>query len=363
MKIVRVEIRPYRLRYKEAFSLATGDLEDAPLVFILVHTDEGLTGVGYAPGSAPFIDGETQESIVTAITHIMEPVLLGQDPCNIEQMMTDVDRKLQFNYRSKAGVEIALYDLLGKSLNLPLFKLWGGLCRENVPVLRMVGIASPDAMAARAKNLVDQGFCYLKIKIGRDTKGDLDRIRAIRDAVGTKIGIYVDANQGYTVKEAITTMRALEKYEISLVEQPVRADDIEGLALVRKSIGIPVEADESVRNLSDVLSIIKLGAADFVSLKPFKFGGFRPMRKILTLCEAANIKCLVGTTPGSSLIDAANVHFITSSPSIDSPCEIGESFRMQNDPVTGLKITNGFANILYGPGIGINLELEALGEA
>jgi len=143
----------------------------------------------------------------------------------------------------------------------------------------------------------------------------------------------------------------------------LKADDIEGLALVRKSIGIPVEADESVRNLSDVLSIIKLGAADFVSLKPFKFGGFRPMRKILTLCEAANIKCLVGTTPGSSLIDAANVHFITSSPSIDSPCEIGESFRMQNDPVTGLKIINGFANILYGPGIGINLELEALGEA
>lgn len=359
MKITSVEIKSYTLRYKEVFKIAKGDLEGAPLVFIFIQTDEGVTGVGYAPGSAPFIDGETQESVAAAVTGIMKPVLVGQDPTDIEAIMTEIDKRLQFNYRAKAGVEIALYDLLGKILNVPLFKLWGGLCRDKVPVVRMVGIASPDLMAAKAKDLVAQGFGYLKIKIGKDTKGDITRVRAIRAAVGPDVGLFVDANQGYTVKEAINVLKALEDMDIFLVEQPVRADDFEGLALVRKSTSIPVEADESVRTFSDVLNIIRLGAADFISLKPFKFGGFRPMRKIATLCESANIKCVVGTTPGSSLIDAANVHFIASLPYIDTPAEIGESFRMANDPVTGLQISNGFALVPNSPGIGITLTRES----
>jgi len=140
----------------------------------------------------------------------------------------------------------------------------------------------------------------------------------------------------------------------------VRTDDLEGLALVRKSVGIPIEVDESVRSLSDALNIIRLGAADFISLKPFKMGGFRVLKKILGLCEAANVKCLVGTTPGSRLIEAANVHFIVSTPYIDVACEIGEFVRMQNDPVTGLEVSNGSAKIPSGPGLGVNLNLGEL---
>ena len=360
MKITGVEIRHHKLRYKETFSIAGGDLEYAPLVFILIHTDEGLTGVSYAPGSAPFVDGETHESVSAAVTRLFEPVLKGRDPYDIEGLMTEIDKKILFNNRAKAGVEIALYDLLGKMLNVPLYNLWGGKCRENVPIKRMVGIASPDTMASKASDLVNQGYHHLKVKIGKDPKGDIDRIRAVREAVGPRAAICVDANQGYTVMDAITTLRAIERYDITLAEQPIRSDDLEGLVLVRKAIGIAIEVDESVRGLSDALNIIRLGAADFISLKPFKMGGFRVLRKILALCEAANVKCLVGTTPGSRLVEAANVHFIVSSPYIDVACEIGEFIRMQNDPVTGLEVANGAAKIPSGPGLGINLNLGAL---
>jgi L-alanine-DL-glutamate epimerase-like enolase superfamily enzyme len=362
MKITSVEVKHHKLKYKESFSITGGDLEYAPLVFIRIGTDEGLTGVSYAPGSAPFVDGETRESVEAAVARIFAPVLKGQDPCDIERLMTEVDKKILFNNRAKAGVEIALYDLLGKTLNVPLYKLWGGLCKEEVPIKRMVGIASPDVMASKAKDLVSQGYHHLKVKIGKDPKGDVGRIQAIREAVGPKAAISVDANQGYTVKNAIKTLRALEPYDITLAEQPVRTDDLEGLALVRKSVGIPIEVDESVRTLSDALNIIKLGAADFISLKPFKMGGFRIMHKIMGLCEAANVKCLVGTTPGSSLIEAANVHFIASSSYIDVACEIGEFARMQNDPVTGLEISHGVAKVPRGPGLGIQLQMEALEE-
>jgi L-alanine-DL-glutamate epimerase-like enolase superfamily enzyme len=361
VKISSVELKPYQLRHKEGFSSALGHVEVAPVVFILVHTDEGMTGIGYAPGSAPFYCGETQESIMAAIAQFMAPVVKGRDPFDIAQMMIDIDKSLRLNLRAKAGLEIALYDLLGKILNIPLFKFWGGLCKENIPIMRMVGIASPDIMAQKAQELVNQGFRHLKVKLGKDPKSDIDRIKAIRETMeDPDVSICVDANQGYTVKEAIATIRAIEKYDVKLVEQPVRADDLEGLATVRKAVGIPIEVDESVRSLSDVLNVIKLGAADFISLKPLEMGGFRRVHKILALCEAANLKCLVGTTPGSSFIDSANAHFIASSPYLDFPCEIGESLRMQNDPVTGLKIQNGSAMIPEGPGLGIHLSLEEL---
>ncbi len=165
MKIKRVEVKPFDLRYREAFSLSRGSLEAAPLAFILVTSDEDLRGISYAPGSAPFIDGETVESIAAAVNNVIAPAIIGRDPSDIESIMADIDRRLVFNYRAKAGVELAIYDLLGKALGLPLFKLWGGMCREKVPVARMVGIASPEVMAQRAKELVEEGFRYLKVKV------------------------------------------------------------------------------------------------------------------------------------------------------------------------------------------------------
>lgn len=357
MKITSLDLKPYQLIYREGFSIASGHLDHAPVVYILVHTDEGVTGLGYASGSATFYCGETQESIMAAIGRIMEPIIRGRDPFDIEPMMTEIDRDLRLNLRAKAGLEMALYDLIGKILSLPLYRLWGGLCKREVLVTRMLGIASPEAMASKARDMVREGFKSLKVKLGKDPKNDIDRVRAVREAVGPDVALCADANQGYTVKDAIRTIRGIEQYEIRWIEQPVLADDLDGLALVRKSVAVPIEADESVRSLSDAMNLIKKEAADFVSLKPSEMGGFRKIRKILALCEAANVKCLIGTAPGSSLIDAANAHFIASSSLINLPCELGESLRMQNDPVSGLKIENGMAWVPEGPGIGIQLNL------
>ena len=359
MKITNVDLKPYRLKYREKFKIASGHLDHAPVVYMLVHTDEGVTGLGYASGSAPFYCGETQESITAAVKGIMEPVIKGRDPFDIELMMTEIENGLRLNLRAKAGLEIALYDLVGKILDLPLYKLWGGLCRREITVTRMLGIGSPEGVASKAAELMNKGFKSFKIKIGKDPKGDIDRVRAVREAVGPDVILCADANQGYTVKDAIRTIRGIEQYEICYVEQPVPADDLDGLALIRKSVAVPIQADESVRSLSDALNLIKKEAADIISLKPSEIGGFRKIRKVLAICEAANVQCLIGPAPGSSFLDAANTHFAASCPLIGLPCELGEFLRMQNDPVSGLKIEGGMAHVPEGPGLGIHLDLSA----
>ena len=223
--------------------------------------------------------------------------------------------------------------------------------------MRMVGMSKPEEMVQKAVQLKNEGYRYLKLKVGDDPVLDVARVRAVREGAGDDVIMVADVNQAYDVKTAITAINKMSQFGLAMVEQPVPWFDYKGLAMIRKNVDILVEADESARNIHDVLRLLEMEAADFISIKPTEIGGLRNAKKISVLCEAANVGCLVGTTPGSQFVDAFHAHFIASTRMIVFGCEIGEFLRMTEDPVHGLEIKDGHIKVPEGAGVGVSVNL------
>jgi L-alanine-DL-glutamate epimerase-like enolase superfamily enzyme len=358
MKITDVRIVHKTLRYKQEFHIALAILRQADICFIIIDTDEDVRGIGYAPGSAPVIAGEIPESIHAIVLNIFRPLLLGEDPRNIEELMYKIDKSARYNARAKAGIDFALHDLVAKRLNIPLYQFLGGKCRSEIPVMRMVGMGTPRQMVQDAVQLVNEGYKYLKLKVGDGITVDTSRLKAVREAIGNDITIVADANQAYDVKTAISAANRMSEFGLAMIEQPVPWFDFKGLATVRKNVNVMVEADESARDIHDVLRLIEMEAVDFINIKPPELGGLRNAKKVAMICEAANVGCLVGTTPGSRYIDACEAHFIASTRTISFGCEIGEFNRMIEDPVDGLEVKNGCITVPEGVGVGVKIDID-----
>ena len=185
---------------------------------------------------------------------------------------------------------------------MPLHVLFGGAVREQVPILRILAIKTPPEMAAQAQKLVDRGYRYLKIKVHGHVEEDVARVAAIRAQVGADVHLTIDANQSYTPKDAITALNRMAEHRIDLVEQPVAADDFEGLALVTRSVPVTVEADEAAGSLREIFELVSRRAVDAVSLKIPKLGGLRNTLAAARICEAAHIKHRLGAAVGSRLL-------------------------------------------------------------
>jgi L-alanine-DL-glutamate epimerase-like enolase superfamily enzyme len=282
-------------------------------------------------------------------------VLLGRDPFDLEAIMTRIDHTVLGFNRTKGAIEVALFDLMGKALGLPVYKLLGGLYRDSIPVVRILPIKSPLEMARNAEQVVEQGFKYLKIKVGHDARLDVQRVREIRRAVGPEIAFTLDANQGWTPQAAISALRQMEEYDIALIEQPVRSDDHLGLAQVKSAVSIPVEADESASSVSQIFRLAQLDCVDAVSLKTPKLGGIRNVKIGAAICQAANLRCRMGMGGANRLISAVDMHIIASTANIDFACEVGEFTRMEFDPIEGLEIVDGTLSVPHLPGLGISV--------
>ncbi|MFC1814477.1 mandelate racemase/muconate lactonizing enzyme family protein [Thermodesulfobacteriota bacterium] len=357
MVIKEVRVTPRVLPYKEkGWRIATGPIEAARTVFVRIITDDDIIGEGYTSAGAPFISGESIASIVNVTEDVFSKLLVGRDPYDIEAIMQELDKAVYMNYRAKAGIDLALHDLVGKSLEIPVQNLLGSSQRQSIPVMRLIGLKEPKAMAADAQALADQGYMAFKVKIGEDTDSDIKRVEAIRKAISSESTITVDMNGAYQPKEAVELIKALTQYDVALVEQPVKRDNIEGLVFVRQRVPIPIEVDESVISLADTARIAKLGAADFISVKLLKMGGIHKAKKIAAVCEAFGLGCVVGTTPGSQLIDIANGHFFLSTANVWWAAEIGEFVRMKDDPVSGATLKDGCLELPEGPGFGVEVD-------
>jgi L-Ala-D/L-Glu epimerase len=254
---------------------------------------------------------------------------------------------------------VALHDLAARALGVPVYQLIGGLVRESIPVLRIVALKEPDEMALNAQKLVDQGYRYLKVKIGGEPGKDVARVAAIRQQVGPDVHVTLDANQSYAPKEAIRVIRRLEPYDIDLVEQPVRADDFDGLAQVTRAVDTPIEADESAKSLTDVFRLLQMRAADSISIKLMKLGGIRNAKLAAGMCQATGVRCRVGAAVGSRIVNAACMHYIASTPNVGYACEVGEFARLLNDPAEGLEIDGGVLRVPHGPGLGVTVRQRA----
>jgi L-alanine-DL-glutamate epimerase-like enolase superfamily enzyme len=260
------------------------------------------------------------------------------------------------NGPARAIVQTALLDLVARHRGQPAYELLGPVQRRSVELTRIIPLKSPDEMAAAAAELVAAGYRNLKIKLDNsDADRDVARVAAIRQAVGPSVGFTIDANQSYPVDGAVAVARRLERYRIDVFEQPNAADDIAGLAEIRRRSPIPVEADESASSLERIALIVELGAADGVSIKIPKLGGIDHALSAIRMCGQAGLQVRLGAHVGSQLLNAAAVHLAAVVPDLAEPSELAEFDRLLDDPVTGLTITSGRLDIPPGAGYGVTV--------
>ena len=270
VRIVAVEAWTVVLELEEPYAVAYASFDRVPSVFLRLETDAGFVGFGSASPD-PDVTGETHETVLRALVEIAEPRLRGCDALSWRRHLARMAEALPDQPSARAAVDIALHDLLGKAAGLPVFRLLGGR-RSSMATSVTIGILDEASTVERARRWARRGFVRLKIKGGQACEEDIARVRRVREAVGPAIGLSFDANQGYTVDEAIRFARDTAAARLEFLEQPVARADLGLLAEVRRSAGLPVMADEAVLSPADALAVARHRAADLVNLKLMKTG-------------------------------------------------------------------------------------------
>jgi len=355
-------VRTWRaiLRRAVAWKTARYTKGDIEATVVGITDEDGTVGYGYMPAMS--IVGESSCSSESLIQSLLVPVLRKRSFFGIQPILLEIDTVLGGNFQTKFAIEEALWDLLGKKLETPLVNLLGGPCRREVPVMRMLGLKSPQETAAEAKALVDRGYRHVKVKIGLDEKRDVETVARVRELIGPDVFLSVDANQAYAPMQAVRVLRQLEHASLGVVEQPVRRDDVRGMAFVRQHVAIPIMADEGIETATDALRHIEAEAMDAVSIKLWKMGGLYRACDIAAVCRAANVSVHVGSTAGSQLLEALQLHFCASIQDLFGGAEIGEFESLTNDPVSGLIVEQGSLRVPSSPGLGIVIDHEKLVE-
>ncbi|MBP8908094.1 MAG: dipeptide epimerase, partial [Pseudoxanthomonas sp.] len=323
-------------------------------IVVLVRTDSGHTGHGEAPPTA-VITGDTHGSIVEAIERHIKPRLIGQDISNLNHICGLIQNSMERNTSAKAAVEIAVYDLWGQLHGAPLYQMLGG----GDPVITTditISVDHIDKMVADSIAAVERGFDSLKIKVGKDIGLDIERVKAIHAAVEGRALLRLDANQGWTAKQAVYAMHALEDAGVllELLEQPVKAADIEGLKYVTERVHTPVMADESVFGPSQVFDLIQRRAADIINIKLMKTGGISNAVRVADIAALYGVQCMIGCMLESAISVAAAVHLAVAKADAITKVDLDGPSLSQFNPVHGGVVFNeSEITITDAPGLGI----------
>lgn len=353
MTVIAYEIVPCVQRQEDpTWTFARAKVPELRGWTLVLRDSEGVTGLGYAH-AIPSITADS-EGARAALEH-MRPYVLGRDALDIAAVMDGIERALAFNASAKAAVDMALHDLVSRRLGIGLSHLLGGPRWASIPQARIVPIKSPDAMATIARGLAEAGYRAVKLKLDGTVETDVARIREVRAAVGPAVAITLDPNQSYSAKGMIRAFGRMEPHDIRLIEQPVPAADWEGLALVTRTLPVPVEADETVVTVSDVVRVVRERTADVVNLKITKLGGIRNVLAAVALCESAGIAPRMGAAFGPGLLQAASAHVAATFRSLEHACEHAEHLHLLDDPFTPVPVVDGELPVPPGPGCGVAL--------
>lgn len=353
MKIRTIRLGSLSVPLKKPFKTALRTVTEVTTNVVVVETDEGVCGYGEAPPTA-VITGDSNGAIRGAVEERLRPLLTGRDTENLNDLLDIVDSALVHNTSAKAAVDIALHDLWGKILGKPLYALLGGTAKE-VETDYTISVNDPAVMVQDSLEAVADGYPALKIKVGTDSAKDMIRLREIRSAVGKDILLRVDANQGWTPKQAVRTIRFFEDegLDIELVEQPVKAHDFEGLKYVTDSVDTLILADESVFSARDAFDILSMRAADLINIKLMKTGGIRNALAVCAMARACGVECMIGAMMETKISVTAAAHLASALPVI-TRADLDPPILCASDPVeggavyTGAKVTPS-----AGPGLGI----------
>ena len=354
MKITDIRFGMLRVPLKTPFKTALRTVEAVEDVVVMVNTDTGHVGYGEAPATA-VITGDTHGSIIDAIRHYISPRLIGQDIANLNRITHLVQGAMEKNSSAKAAVEIAVYDLWGQLYGAPLYRLLGG----GDPVITTditISVDYIDKMVADSLSAVDRGFESLKIKVGKDIGVDIERVKAIYAAVEGRALLRLDANQGWTAKQAVYAVQTLEDagVKLELVEQPVKAQDLAGLKYVTERVHTPIMADESVFGPAEVIDLIRMRAADIINIKLMKTGGLSKAIQIADICGVYQVECMIGCMIETSISVAAAVHVAAAKANVITKVDLDGPSLGQFNPVEGGVIFNeSEITLTDAPGLGI----------
>ena len=280
---------------------------------------------------------------------------------NMERIHELMDAEIYGAPTAKAAIDIACYDVAGKELGVPVYNLLGGRYHEEFPITHVLSIAAPEAMAKEAEERVAAGYRSMKMKVGTNVADDVLRIQAVRERVGEEIAIRVDVNQGWV--NSANTLQGLQKLQdcsLDWLEQPVRADDIDGMVEVKSKSSTPMMIDEGLRGVRDMREIIAKRAADKVNIKLMKCGGIYPATKLAHMAEMAGIECQIGSMVESSIGSAAGFH-VAFSKKIITSVELTGPLKFSKD-VGNLHYDVPFIRLSGKPGLGIDIDEQVLQE-
>ena len=354
LRIKDIELYAFDIPLKEPFRVSLGVFSAANDVLVRVVTDSGLVGLGE---SSPFppITGDTQDTNLMVARGIRE-MIKGKNPLAVDALLTEIGHIVHSNPSIVAAFDMAFMDILGKAAGLPIFRLLGG-DKATFKTDISTGMDTPEKMARSAGEHVSRGYKNIKLKVGLDPDLDVERVQAVREAIGKDVNLTIDANQGWTVPQAIYALRKMEPFNVQFAEQPVVAWDFAGLKAVRNESPVPICADEALFLPQDAMKLIKAEACDYFNIKLMKAGGMTNSVRIAHIADAANIRCMVGCMMETRLGLTAGAHVMASQRNIVY-ADLDAYTIHTVDPVVGgmMVSSSGEVTLPEVPGLGVDID-------
>jgi L-alanine-DL-glutamate epimerase-like enolase superfamily enzyme len=367
-QISRIEIIPIDIPYKRPFRVSFGGVVPGNFVLLKVITNEGVEGIGSSTGFLP-TNGQTRDSAMALMKDIASEVLLKQDPLRTDFILSRVETRILQNWPVLAHFDYALHDLKGKILNIPVYQLLGGLCREKIPLECIVMMDEPEVQAEVASEYISAGFHSIKMHVGPDPKLAIKRFKTVREAVGYDIPIAIDMAGVYAARNGLRLIEELVQYGLNFAEDPCSPYDMDGLVDIRRRTNVPLVADLIARSVIEARNVIKRRAADSFHTLLGRTGGIRRALKYTTLIEAEDLDYQICTL-GTGIEHAAGAHFAVSRTKKERlNDELGLIFYLHGGTDTkditaditkeiSGKIEKGFLYPPNGPGLGFELNEE-----
>lgn len=363
MKITHIETHAVRIPLVPAKHMITalGKHTESAYVLVRIGTDAGIDGAGEATAT-PNWSGETVWGTQAIIDRVFAPLLIGCDPRDIAEIDRRMDRAARHNWFAKSAIEMACWDIAGKAAGKPVYALLGGAVRPLAIRCRFsMGAYEPEPAAARAAELVAEGFDTIKVKVGTgDPRADVARVRAVRQAIGPERALTIDANCGWDVDTAIRCLHELEDCKIALDEQPTPDGDYAAIARVRRETTPPVMADDMCFDLVHARELVRCAGCDVISVYPGKNGGIRKARQIADFAAQHDIACSIGSNLEFDIGTAAMAHLVVATPNMqverypgDMLGPVYHEVRVVKDPID---IRGPVVTISDRPGLGVEVD-------
>jgi L-alanine-DL-glutamate epimerase-like enolase superfamily enzyme len=365
MLIRDIEYIPLRIKKKgvggREWTTALGTTPYGDGALVLLRADNGEAGIGEVSS----IWDSCADGLIAGVGQKIREAVVGVGVFSITEALDRMDRAVRWNKNAnclKAGVEMAMYDLMGRSTNLPVYALLGGKRRDRVALSRSIAMGTTAERLTQVAEQVAAGFRTVKVKVGAEYASDLAAVRAIRERFGPELGIRVDANMGWRDEKALLRLAdALCALDVLSIEQPFGPRDLQQLAFVRARSPIPIMLDESVWDLSDAVLALKADAGDIYNIYVSEAGGLSRAMQIAHLCDAAGVGFCIGSMPEFGVGTAAALHLAMAAPRIDHPSDVIGNLYFEDDIICEtLPVQDGLALSVDRPGLGITLDWDKI---